>query len=115
MSSLGLHSLGAVSGAAARVGAPSGRTPDAPSGAGKTFQHTMTDVRRGLSDVLWPKAGLHQELAQIQGKIEAGKSFSGRELLLYQIKASRFHVQVEMLSKVAESMLGTLRKFQSAS
>jgi len=57
--------------------------------------------------------GLHKELKAIQEKALEGGAFQARELLLYQIKAGEFNLRVELVSKVAESLLGTLRKLQS--
>jgi len=47
--------------------------------------------------------------------VASGHNFVPRELLLYQIKASQLHLQVELVSKAAESMLATVRKFQNPS
>lgn len=60
------------------------------------------------------KTDLHAELASLQ-KVALGKSsFSNKELLLYQVKAGQMHLQVELVSKVAESGLAALRKLQQA-
>jgi hypothetical protein len=52
------------------------------------------------------------DLANMQNAIEGGKSFSPRELVLYQVKASRLHLHVELVSKGAETVHATARRLQ---
>ena len=56
--------------------------------------------------------GLHAEIAAFEDGVRNGVSFSARELILYQIKAGRFGLGVEMLSRLAEGLMGTIRRFQ---
>jgi hypothetical protein len=55
-----------------------------------------------------PKSDLYADLSKI-GQLS---NIPSNKLLSYQIKANQFHLQVEMLSKVAESALATARKLQ---
>ena len=78
-----------------------------------SFGVAMQQARHDLSAILWSKGDLHGELRELQRRVEGHAPISSRELLVYQLKASRFHLQVELLSKAAESLLGALRKFQT--
>jgi len=71
--------------------------------------------RQGLAELFWPSVNLHTQLVQLQHKVAGGAPFTPRDLLLYQIRAGQLHLQVELVSKAAESMLATVRKFQNLS
>ncbi|NLF24907.1 MAG: hypothetical protein GX589_04520 [Deltaproteobacteria bacterium] len=88
-------------------------TVEAPGG--KSFKETLQKTKESLSTLVWPSANLHQQIVQLQHRVASGHNFVPRELLLYQIKASQLHLQVELVSKAAESMLATVRKFQNPS
>lgn len=51
-------------------------------------------------------------LHQVEKQLLTNKNFSPKELLAFQIQASRYHVKVEMASKVAEAALATSRRLQ---
>lgn len=53
------------------------------------------------------------ELGQMKAKALQGAKLSARDLILYQIKAAEFGLGVELVSKVAESVSVTVRKFQN--
>jgi hypothetical protein len=74
----------------------------------KAGQRSATEP---LGDIFGTK--LHNELAHIRGRALEGKSVDARELLLYQVKAGEFNVRVELLSKVADSFLSTIKKLQA--
>lgn len=78
------------------------------------FQQALENVRSVQDQGLFGGRGAFEELQQIGQKLTANHSFSPRELLLYQIKASDYHLRVELVAKTAESMLGTVRKFQNS-
>ncbi|MCB0338506.1 MAG: hypothetical protein KDD53_02830 [Bdellovibrionales bacterium] len=61
---------------------------------------------------LFQEKGLSQDLSKVRQAIVDGKMLNSRDLLLYQIRASNFHLRVEMASKVAESFSATVRKLQ---
>ena len=56
---------------------------------------------------------LYQDLVQMQEQILNSKSVPAKDLILYQIKTAQFGLQVELISKVGESALATIRKFQA--
>jgi hypothetical protein len=56
---------------------------------------------------------LHRDVVVNRAQVLGGTSFSARELLAYQIKAGELSLRVEMLSKLADSFVGTVRKLQS--
>ena len=62
-------------------------------------------------DQFLPKSG---DLQQIQAVIAKADKVNPAELLGYQIKASNYHLRVELVSKVAESALGTVKKLQGS-
>lgn len=72
----------------------------------KSFKSFLTalDKNKELS--------LHQDLQKLQKTILDGKKLDPRELLLYQIKAGQFSLNVELISKVGESLTATVRKFE---
>ena len=55
---------------------------------------------------------IHEELVKLSHSIQSGKDISAKELLFYQIKAGQFGLQVELLSKVGESLSSTVRKLE---
>ena len=59
--------------------------------------------------------GLEEELKNIQGQLANGHNFSPKELLLYQVKASQFGLRVELVSRVAESLVAVTKKLQTSS
>ena len=105
--------LGSIQGVGGGLPSLKGVPPAAPSG--KSFQDALLQNKQGLPALMWPNSDLHRQMAQLQHKVEAGYNFAPRELLLYQIKASQLHLQVELVSKAAESLLATARKFQNPS
>lgn len=64
-----------------------------------------------MLDKLLPNSN---ELQGVENAISQSNKLSPSELLGYQLKASNYHIRVELVSKVAESVLGTVRKFQGS-
>lgn len=60
------------------------------------------------------QADLNEHIAGIQNRVLQGEQFSPRELLLLQVSVGRFNMQVELVSKVAESANATLRRLQGS-
>ena len=56
---------------------------------------------------------LHGQVQDMQTKIAAGTRIDLREMISYQIKAGQLGLHVELISKVAESVLTTVRKLQT--
>lgn len=74
-------------------------------------QNSFKDVLKGLSssnDIV----SLQKDLKTFTEGIVAGRSFSPRDLILYQIKAGQFGLGVELVSKVAESASATIKKLE---
>lgn len=78
----------------------------------KSFQEIMGQVSADKTQAAG-KPDFHQDLVQMQKDVMSGKELSMRDLFRYQIKAGQFHLRVELLSKAAEGMLASVRKFQS--
>ncbi len=55
---------------------------------------------------------IHADLVKLSYAIHSGKNISARELLFYQIRAGQFGLQVEMASKLGESLSSTIRKLE---
>ena len=87
-------------------------------------QPVAAPKKPGGFDAVWTKVGeevskndlfglgLHQELTKVGQAIAGGRDLSARELLLYQVRAGQLGLRVELVSKVAESGLQTVRKLQ---
>ena len=59
-------------------------------------------------------SGFNSQLSTIQTRVLSGTKFSSRDLLMLQVQMGRFNMQVELVSKVAESATTTLRKIQNS-
>jgi len=104
---MSLISSAAVQGQAALPqSSPQQDTAVSPSG-GRGFK----DVVQKLENKQAPD--MHKEIINLQKGLMEGREFSARELLVYQIKASQYHMRVELVTKLAESALATTKKFQS--
>ena len=55
----------------------------------------------------------YTELLKLREGLAAGKTFTPHELLRYQITASNFGLRVELVSKLADGLLTTVKKLQS--
>lgn len=55
----------------------------------------------------------YTQIRSMERDLASGKELSSKEILLHQIRAQHFHLRVELVSKVAESALATVRKFQN--
>lgn len=53
-----------------------------------------------------------KDIAGMQQTIERGETFLPRDLILFQVMASRIHLRVELVSKSAETVHATVRRFQ---
>ena len=99
----------AISGGSLGVGSAGMGNPS-PKTAKLEFKNVMAEANKQQGP---GKKDLHAELTQLQQRIERGDKIDSRELILYQIKAGQFGLEVELVSKVAEAGLSTARKFQS--
>jgi len=53
-------------------------------------------------------------LAAQRERLLRGGAISARELIAYQIKAGEFGLHVELISKVADGVLSTVRRLQNS-
>ena len=54
-----------------------------------------------------------QQLNSLQHKVLSNKAVSPRDLLLLQMQMGKFNLQVELVSKLAESVSATFRRLQN--
>lgn len=66
-----------------------------------------------VSSVNQPKFDqIMHDLERMERRLVAGGKIDAKELLVYQMKISRFAMGVELVAKVAEGVSATLRKLQ---
>lgn len=83
------------------------------TGTGKSFSGVLNETK---AEQLWTaltNPASFKELGALQSRILQSRSVSPRELILYQVKASHFGLGIELVSKVAESVSASIKKFQS--
>lgn len=85
--------------------------PDHP-GSQVSFKETLEAVGGNQKVDAVMGGTLQRDIQMLQADLLTGRKLSASELLLYQIKVGQFGLRVELLSKVAEGLLGTVRKFQ---
>ena len=76
------------------------------SPSGKGFNSVMQEVNSRSS------GDLHEAINAMEKQILSGKQISPSDLISFQMITSRFNMKVELISKVAESVSGTIKKFQ---
>ena len=59
------------------------------------------------------KGDLHDTVQQMEQQVLGGKDVSTKDLIVFQITAQRFGMHIELVTKVAESVSGTIKKFQT--
>ena len=79
------------------------------SGGGE-FPEILDRVRRGLS----AEADIVRSIEGFEQTVRAGKPISFHQLIMWQVQASRFGVQVELVSKAVEGGLSGLRRLQQS-
>lgn len=91
------------------AGNTSGTAPAAPSTElrGK-FEGLLNELHS--RDILGTRQ--HQELTVMQEKLSSATQLSPRELLFYQMRVGEFGLRVEMISKMSESAITTVKKLQ---
>lgn len=82
----------------------------APPGS-KSFAGLLREKISKLDSIVGEQA--FHDLMVMRQRAMSAKEISPKDLILYQIKSSEFGLGVELLSKVAESVSTTVRKFQS--
>ena len=84
-----------------------------PQGSGGvSFKQTLEGVRNNISMDALAGVDIQRDMRQLQADLVSGRKISAPELLLYQIRIGQFGLRVELMSKVAEGLLSTVRKFQ---
>ena len=78
---------------------------------GKSFKEFLTELAGNKN--LTGGLDMQADMNKIQTALAEGKSLPTTDLLFYQIKAGQFGLRVELLSKFAEAMSSTVKKFQS--
>lgn len=54
----------------------------------------------------------HQELVKLENRLLNSPQLSAKELLGLQLRVGAYGIRIELLSKLAESGLSTIRKFE---
>ena len=52
------------------------------------------------------------DLNEIQSSLLSDRKISSRELLMYQLKVGRFGLNVELVTKLAEGIVASVRKLE---
>jgi hypothetical protein len=88
---------------------PSAVSPNPP----KDFQEAMRECKgfSCLDGVLGQS--LHEDLVKMQAQVLKGGSMPARDLLLYQVRVGELNLRIELMSKLADSLLTTCRKLQN--
>lgn len=76
---------------------------------------TQSGAQSSSSRPDWFGGGLHQQLLKASERLTRGERLTTQELLLTQIRAQALGVQVELLSKAAESGLSVVKRLQQPS
>jgi len=71
--------------------------------------------KTSFKDILTSGANgdLHLELERMRERLLTARSFTPQELLAWQIRAGQFGLRVELISKVAEGVMGAARRLQN--
>jgi hypothetical protein len=80
---------------------------------GVNFNQTLEKVRTAITEGNAPKVDSFIQLQSIQKQILQGKGITFQDLIYYQVVAGQFNIKLEMLSKAADGLLGTIRKLQN--
>lgn len=72
----------------------------------QTFKEVMNQVDANSLN------SLQKDLNSFTQGIMSGKTYSSKDLIVYQIKAGQFGLGVELVSKLAESVSSTVKKLE---
>lgn len=81
------------------------KSPEQISTNGFSFDAIKKEIANLLLDKSSP-------LSEIENRLTNTNNLSGKDLLSFQIRASNYHMKVEVVSKVAESLIATTRRLQ---
>jgi hypothetical protein len=77
---------------------------------GTSFEQVRQQVSERVDNFFDPK--LQKDMQNLHTDLVKGKTIPARELLVYQMRLGSFNQRVELVSKLAESAMGTVKKFQ---
>ncbi len=77
---------------------------------GANFEQVRQKVAERVDSFFDPK--LQKDMQNLHTDLVNGKTIPARELLVYQMRLGSFNQKVELVSKLAESAMGTVKKFQ---
>src|SRR5690554_5116769 len=100
-----------IGGAAIRT--QSGSSSVGQASGGKSFQQILSAHEQPQKPLSSIPADPYRAMEQLTTRLVRNEQLSSRELLIYQLRAGQFGVQVELVSKVAESVGASLRKLQN--
>ena len=89
------------------------KTPSTPAVTKAQSGNSFREILKGVDDAIRQSGSVQQTLDSFQSNIMSGKEIPLRDMMSYQIQASRFGVHVELLSKAVESGMSAMRKLQS--
>lgn len=107
-----MSAIAAVTGTQVITNQAANQSIQVPKSNQPSFKDAMHKV--GLKEIQSQVLGqdLHKDIIAVQRSLESGRSMPMQDLVLYQIKAGQFNLRVELISKMGESVMSTLRKFQ---
>ena len=108
-----MDSISAVASLALDTAVSGSKSLKAPTPGGKSFQHTLEQVKSAPALPSEKRVDTYEKLIQFREAILSGKTFAPQQLISYQILASELGIKVEMISKVAEGAMSAARKLQS--
>jgi hypothetical protein len=79
----------------------------------ENVKNSFSGVLQGMLQNGGLSPGLTDHINKVQQKLIDKNSFSPRELLLLQVQMGRFNLQVELVSKAAESVSSTFKRLQN--
>ncbi len=79
----------------------------------KSFERVRSELTPALSNLQILGPDLSRELAHITKAALSGKQLTAQELVAFQVKAGQFGLRVELISKMAEAGISTLKKLQN--
>lgn len=79
----------------------------------QSFEQVLQQTRSAIENLIGGRLG--SGFNQLDGAIKKGFKLSPQELIIYQVRAGEFGLRVELVSKMAESLMSGVRKFQNPS
>ncbi len=91
------------------VSLPKGLKIGGSTGGGGSFRDILHKTSQGNTSI---PSDPFKAMEQLATRLERKEKVQPAELLQYQLRAGQFGIQVELVSKVGESLSGSLRKLQ---